>query len=334
MFVRSLMHSAMLLGTLLAYSGFAAAQPAPNESPGNDSPGIARQGADTYAFMIGNIRVTALSDGTVPQDLHKLLHGITTDTIDAMLTRTYLTNPVEASINAFLLEMGDRLVLVDTGAGELFGPGFGGKLIDSLQAAGFGPGQVTDILITHVHTDHTGGLIRDGQIAFPNATVHVGKPDVDFFLDRKNAARADYDMKYFDEAIKTLKPYVDAGKIDTFDQTTEILPGLTASLHPGHTPGSAFYTLESQGQKLTFIGDIIHVAAIQFPDPSVTIAYDVDPGAAQQMRSKAFSVFAKDRELVAAPHLPFPGVGHIRKAQEGYAWIPVNYGNRDLRKAP
>ncbi len=135
-------------------------------------------------------------------------------------------------------------------------------------------------------------------------------------------------MRYFDQAIQSLKPYIDAGKVVPFDRTTEILPGLTASLHPGHTPGSAFYTLKSQGQTLTFIGDIIHVAAVQLPDPSVTIAYDVNPEMAASTRSKAFSAIAEEGDLVAVPHMSFPGIGHIRKGPEGYDWVPVDYGNR------
>jgi glyoxylase-like metal-dependent hydrolase (beta-lactamase superfamily II) len=227
--------------------------------------------------------------------------------------------------------MGGKRVLVDTGSGELFGPGYGGKLMESLKAAALAPAQITDILITHVHTDHSGGLISGGRLAFPNATVHVGKPDVDFFLDRANAAKSGVDMKYFDEAIKTIKPYVDTGKVKTFDRQAEILPGVTATLHPGHTPGSAFYTLRSGGQQVIFIGDIIHVSAVQFPDPAITIVYDVDRMSAARIRAEQFSIFAKDRDLVAAPHLPFPGVGHVRTLERGYGWVPVDYGNRDVK---
>jgi glyoxylase-like metal-dependent hydrolase (beta-lactamase superfamily II) len=304
---------------------------AEGEKAGQSTPGIVLQGADTYRFKVGDVVVTSLSDGTVPQDLHKLLLGTSAEKTDALLAQGYLANPVEASINVFMLEMGGKRVLVDTGSGELFGPGYGGKLMESLKAAGLAPAQITDILITHVHTDHSGGLISGGRLAFPNATVHVGKPDVDFFLDRANAAKSGIDMKYFDEAIKTMKPYVDAGRVKTFDRQGEILPGVTATLHPGHTPGSAFYTLRSGGQQVIFIGDIIHVSAVQFPDPAITIVYDVDPMNAARVRAEQFSVFARDRDLVAAPHLPFPGVGHVRALERGYGWVPVDYGNRDVK---
>ena len=284
-----------------------------------------------YRFKVGDVRVVALSDGTVPQDLHKLLLGTTAAKTDALLAGGYLANPVEASINAFLLDMSGRLALVDTGSGDMFGPGFGGKLIESLAAAGVQPNRITDVLITHVHTDHTGGLMHEGRRVFPNATVHVGKPDIDFFMNRGNAAKSGYDAKYFDEAITALKPYADAGKIAAFDKQTEILPGLTATLHPGHTPGSAFYTLESGGNQVIFVGDIIHVSSVQFPEPAISITYDVDPTGAAKVRAEQFPAFAQHRNLIAAPHLPFPGVGHVREAEHGYTWVPVDYGNRDIK---
>jgi glyoxylase-like metal-dependent hydrolase (beta-lactamase superfamily II) len=301
-------------------------------SEGRSSEGrssVALQGPDFYRFHVGAITVTALSDGSVPQDLHKLLTATTPRRIDALLHAAFLSNPVEASINAFLFPLPDRLVLVDTGSGELFGPGNGGKLVASLAAVGCRPEQITDILITHVHTDHSGGLVQGGRRVFPNATVHVGQPDVDFFLDPGNSAKFGYDRRYFDEAIATLKPYVDAGKVAGFSSTTTVVPGVVVTLHPGHTPGSAFYTLVSEGERITFIGDIIHFAAVQFPDPSTTIVYDLDSKAAAAARAQAFAGFARDRELIAAPHLPFPGVGHVRRTDKGgYQWVPVDYGNR------
>lgn len=312
----------LLLSALTPLGALSHAQVAPS------SPGIMDQKVGTYMFSIGKVQITALSDGTVPQDLHALLHGTTNENTDALLSKSYLANPVEVSLNAYLLRIDGRTVLVDTGAGQLFGPGYGGKLLASLSAAGVSAGQVTDILLTHLHDDHMGGLIHENQIVFPNATVHVAKPDLDFFLNRSNAEKAHYDMKYFDEAIKSVKPYVDAGKVQTFQGTSEIMPGVVATVHPGHTPGSAFYTVQSEGQRIVFVGDIVHVAAVQFPQPGITIAYDVDQSSATRTREQVFGTVARDGTLIAVPHLPFPGLGHIRSLASGYEWVSVEYGNR------
>lgn len=282
------------IATFIAITGTTPIRAAPDAQPG-----IMPQPSGGYRFMVGDVAVTALSDGTVPMDLHMLLQQTTPANTDAMLRQSFLTNPYEHSTNVFLLDMGSRQILVDTGMGELFGPGNGGKLIESLEAIGVSPDEVDDILLTHVHPDHYGGLVRNGQIVFPNAKIHVGKPDIDFFFDRENAARTQQDVQYFDQAIATLKPYVDAGQVKAFSDTTEVLPGIKAEIQPGHTPGSAFYTLESRGDRIIFVGDIVHVAAVQFPAPEITIKFDVDPSEAAQVRSQAFERLVADRTLRA-----------------------------------
>jgi glyoxylase-like metal-dependent hydrolase (beta-lactamase superfamily II) len=201
----------------------------------------------------------------------------------------------------------------------------------SLAAAGYQPQQIDDILITHIHTDHSGGLVEGDRLAFPNATIHVGKPDVDFFLNPANATASGYDRKYFDEAAKTIGPYIRAGKVKTFTGRTEILPGVTAIPTPGHTPGHSFYLIESRGQQIEMIGDIAHVTSVQFPQPRITIVYDVDHAAAASQRAKQFAAAASERRLVAAAHFPFPGIGHIRAEATGYTWVPVDYIDRDER---
>jgi glyoxylase-like metal-dependent hydrolase (beta-lactamase superfamily II) len=192
--------------------------------PSRTYPGLELQGANTYTFRIGDIPITALSDGTVPQDLHDLLRDTTNQKTDALLEKGFVTNPVEASINVFLFKLAGRTFLVDTGSGELFPAGFGGKLLQSLTAAGVRPEQITDILLTHAHDDHMGGLVHNGALTFPNATVHVAKADVDFFQDRSNAAKAHYGMNYFDDYFASLKHYVDAGKVQTFEGTASLFP--------------------------------------------------------------------------------------------------------------
>ena len=284
---------------------------------------------DIQRFRLGDLHITALSDGTVPQNLHELLLGITPEEVDTLLDRAFLKNPVEASINVFLFETLEGLVLIDTGAGEVFGRGNAGRLVESLAVAGVDPSQIRHILITHVHSDHSGGLVAKGRPLFPNAVVHVGKPDVDFFLGARGAKRLGYADRYFREAETALRPYLDRGRLKTFKDGEEILPGITAAIHPGHTPGAAFFTVRSGSESMVFIGDTVHVNAVQLPRPGVTIVYDVVPDEASAVRRQAFELFAKERTLLAAPHLPFPGIGRLRRDNNGYAWAPAEYVHRD-----
>lgn len=288
------------------------------------------QAFGVYRYRVGDFQVTALSDGTVPQDLHALLTNTTPSQTDGLLDHAFLANPVEASINAFLVDTGTRLVLVDTGSGALFGPGYGGKLLSNLKAAGYGPEQITDILLTHIHTDHSGGLVNGGQIVFPNAIIHVGKPDVDLFLDPAHIGGVDgYDKQYFEQAVQTVGPYVKAGKVVPFTGVTQLFPGIKAIPTPGHTPGHSFYRFESKGESIEFIGDIAHVAAVQFSKPKIAILYDVSPKDAVAQREKQFAIAASQHELVAGAHLPFPGLGHIRaEGGNGFSFVPVEYRDR------
>jgi glyoxylase-like metal-dependent hydrolase (beta-lactamase superfamily II) len=307
----------LIIATSYISSGLATDRTAKAQVPG------------VYSFRLGEFMITALSDGTLPQDLDKVLTNANSAEVEQLLYRNFLTNPVEASVNAFVIDTGDKQVLVDTGAGQLFGPELGGKLQVSLKAAGYAPDEIDMILLTHIHADHSGGLVENGQLMFPTATVYVGKPDADLWLDPANAERLNLDRRYFDEAVKTVKPYLDAGKLKSFSGEAAILPGITALPTPGHTPGHSFYVVESGGESIEFWGDILHVASIQFPNPKITVVYDVNANAAAEQRAKQFARAEKSRRLVAAAHLPFPGVGHIRAEDRGYTWEPVDYRWRD-----
>jgi glyoxylase-like metal-dependent hydrolase (beta-lactamase superfamily II) len=280
-----------------------------------------------YQFNVGKVRITALSDGTLPLNLHPLLRGISQKQIDALLDKGFARNPLETSINAYVVDTGSLVALIDTGAGELFGS-VGGKLPESLAAAGYQPEQISDVLITHIHTDHSGGLTRGGKMLFPNATIHIGQADLAFFLDRANLSKG-LEPAHLEEALKTVGPYHNAGKIKTFAGRATILPGITAIPTPGHTPGHSFYLVESEGESIEFWGDIMHVGLIQFPQPKVTISFDVDQDAARAQRLRQFASAAQERRMAAVAHLPFPGVGYIRREGEKYQWFPAEYRNRD-----
>ena len=298
---------------LLAGAGHAAAPQVKTQAPGY------------YRVMLGAFEVTALSDGTVALPVDTLLTNTTKAKSDKTLARNFLKSPVETSVNGYLINTGTKLVLVDTGAAGLFGPTLG-RLAESLKAAGYQPEQVDEIYLTHMHPDHVGGLMAGDKMAFPNAIVRADQHDADFWLSQANLDKAPADAKgFFQGAMASLNPYVAAGKFRPFNGSTDLMPGVKAIAAPGHTPGHSIYVVESAGQKLVLWGDLMHVAAVQFPEPSVTIQFDTDSKAAAVQRKRAYADAARLGYLVGSAHLSFPGLGHLRAEGRGYAWVPLNY---------
>jgi glyoxylase-like metal-dependent hydrolase (beta-lactamase superfamily II) len=277
-----------------------------------------------FRMMLGDFEITPLSDGTFDLPVDQLLHQKPEQT-RAALARSFLKVPLETSDNAYLVNTGSKLVLIDTGAGALFGPTVG-KLLANLKAAGYQPQQVDEIYITHMHGDHIGGLTSNGQPVFPNATVRAAKQEADLWLSEKNMNKAPADEKGdFQGAQSMLTPYVKAGKFKPFEGNVELVPGVRANAAHGHTPGHTTYVVESRGQKLVLVGDLMHVAPVQMENPEVTIAFDSDEKAAAAARKKEFDAAAKGGYLIGGAHLQFPGIGHLRSEGKGYRWIPVNF---------
>lgn len=278
-----------------------------------------------YRMKLGSFEVTALSDGTVKLPVDQLLTNVKPATVQQLLARAYLKAPVETSVNGYLVNTGAKLVLIDTGAAGLFGPTLG-KLVANLKASGYQPEQVDEIYITHMHPDHVGGLVADGKPVFPNAVVRADTREGGFWLDQANMDKAAADAKgFFQGAMASLNPYVAAGKLKAFDGETELVPGIRAMPARGHTPGHTVYVVESEGNKLVVWGDLMHVAAVQFAMPQVTIAFDTDPKAAAPQRQKHYADAAKKGYFVAVAHVSFPGIGQLRADGKGYTWLPANY---------
>lgn len=330
-------HSKRLIATVLGLTFLATGSPAGAPQAGKQAPGY-------YRMMLGQLEVTALLDGTHPFPIpttltvpreraltgedRPLMSHARPGTAEALLAQERLALPFEGSINAFLVNLNGRLVLIDSGAGALYGKCCG-QLLANLRASGYAPEQIDDVFITHLHTDHIGGVVENGQPSFPNATLHVSKQDVDYWLDSANEAKAPAILRsMFNGARSALRPHQEAGRLVTFNGEGEVLPGIKAVPTPGHTPGHTSYLVGSGGEQLLVWGDIVHVSPIQFPDPAVTVTYDSDAWKAEQRRLSLFAEAATKGFWIGAAHISFPGLGHITARDGHYRWLPANYTTR------
>lgn len=269
-----------------------------------------------YRFMVGDFAVTALSDGTntrTVDQLLQLLYG-DRDKLRDELLRAYPDGQVAGAVNAYLIDTGSRLVLVDAGNGTM-GAATMGKVIDNLRAAGYRPEDVDEIYLTHMHGDHVGGLVTGGERAFPKATVYADKAEAGYWLDEGNMNTAPESTTRTFQAAKTaLTPYMAAGKFRSFAGNAQLAPGIMALEAFGHTPGHTAYVVASKGETLLLWGDIIHVAAVQFADPTVTLGFDSDRAAAAHSRLRLMAEAAEKGWLIGGIHLAFPGLGHVKAA--------------------
>ena len=289
------------------------------------APQVHTQAPGWYRTMLGRFEITALSDGTHTFPLDTVMTGVTPAAVDAALANNDLHRPVQGSINAFLVNTGTQLVLIDTGAGALYGACCG-KLLANLRAAGYRPEQVDVVLLTHLHKDHVGGVLADGKPAFPNAVVRAAGADADYWLSRdQRAAAPAFLTSFFDSAAASLAPYTAAGRFQPFAPGAALVPGISAVAEPGHTPGHSGYLVEDGGQALLVWGDVVHVAAVQLDQVQATVKYDSSAPDARATRAGLLERAAREHLLVGAAHVAFPGLGHVRREGAGFAWLPLNY---------
>lgn len=258
------------------------------------------------SFQVGALSLTALHDSqiVIANDGKTFGLGVSPSKVgDVLRAAGAPPDRITLSVNDLLVRTGRRLVLIDTG----LGPRNHGALLASLQLAGVSPGDVTDVLITHPHPDHVGGLLdAQGRLAFPNATLRMA-----------TAAWAWMQQKAPPAMVSAVSP-----RVQTFEPGASIAPGIRSVSLPGHTPGHVGYEIVSGHSRLIDSGDIAHSSIVSLARPQWDIEFDNDRVRGRQTRLEELAALAKTREWVFAPHFPFPGVGHIVAAGRGFAWQP------------
>ena len=288
-----------------------------------------QQVAGVYHQQIGELQVTALFDGAVALGLQELV-GIDPTTITRLLDHRYVPEDaqgLQTAVNAYLVQRGDHLSLIDTGTAQCFGPGLG-QVLGNLRAAGHDPAEVDDVLLTHAHPDHMCGLLdAQGKTAFPNATVWLSQADAGYWLDPASEATAPQQLRMaFGMARNAVAPYAATGKLHRFTPGERLPVGITAVESHGHTPGHVSYLLDGgSGQKLLVWGDIVHFHAVQFARPDAAFEADSDRTAAIASRRRLMAEASDQGWWVAGAHLPFPGLGHVRREGEAFAWVPGEF---------
>ena len=281
-----------------------------------------------YRLYVGDLEVTALYDGTGSFDPSWLIgkKSVIDATVAVLKKQPHFLDDAD---DVFLVNTGKRLILLDTGTGGWWGGPAFGRVEASLRQAGYTHEQVDLVLLTHMHSDHIGGLTtNDGKAKriYPNAEVYVAKAESDFWLSPENAAKAPKEAQgFFTSAQAISAPYIKAGKWHTFSDTDEIAEGVKIVPLHGHTPGHTGYEFSSKGQKILFWGDIIHAAIVQLQHPEVHVGFDIDPVAAVAQRKRLLSTLAGENTLVAGPHMPYPGIGYLLKEGNAYGWASVVY---------
>ena len=282
-----------------------------------------------YALRVGEIDVLVISDGVFPLPATTLATNADPADLAAWLDdRRQPPDVYKWPLNVVVVRSGGRTVLIDTGMGAEYPnlPRAGGLLAPRLEAAGVDPASVTDVVLTHLHVDHVGGLLADdglrGRLR-PDVPIHLAAAEVDFW------ASPDFSRNTFggmsDALRSAAKRFVDEyrSQLRPFEAQHEVAPGVVISRTGGHTPGHSVVRLASGGDRLTFLGDAV------FPDhfdrPDWYNAFDHDPEEAVRVRIRLLRELAATREPLVATHLSFPSFGRVAVAGDVFRWVPVDW---------
>lgn len=280
-----------------------------------------------YALRIGAIDVMVISDGVLPLPTKMLAHNADPTDRSAWLSDMFLpSDAFDWSLNAVVVCSGEQTILIDAGLGldpDLDLPR-AGQLTKRLEAAGISLGAVTDIVLTHLHMDHIGGLLVEGvkERLRSDLRIHVAAAEVDFWA-APDFTHAVMPPGFPDALRSTAKRFVTEyrDQLRPFDDMNEVAPGVVAHRTGGHTPGHSVVRIASANERLTFAGDAVFTVGFEHPDWHN--GFEHDPEEAERVRRQLLRELAATGELLVATHLPFPSLGRVARAGDAFRWVPM-----------
>lgn len=279
-----------------------------------------------YAVQVGDIEVLVISDGVLPITASTLATTTPSAELAGWLDGQFLPHDVvDWPLNVVVVRTGGRTILVDAGLGVEF-PDFprAGQTVHRLEAAGIDPGAVTDVVLTHLHMDHIGGLLTDGLKARlrPDLRVHVASREAEFW-EKPDFTHTVMPQPIPDVLRRTATQFLSdyRGQLRPFETEYEVAPGVLISRTGGHTPGHSIVRLESRGERLTFAGDAVFAPG--FDNPEWQNGFEHDPKEAARVRVNLLREVAATGEALVATHLPFPSVCHVATAGDVFRCVPA-----------
>jgi glyoxylase-like metal-dependent hydrolase (beta-lactamase superfamily II) len=291
-----------------------------------DAPGCDELVPSRYALKVGDIDVMVISDGVLPIPAVTMATNAATADLAAWLSDMFLPpEMLDWPLNVAVVRSGGRTILIDSGLGTEF-PGFprAGQLAMRLDAAGIDPASVTDVVLTHLHMDHIGGLLVDGLRGRlrPDLRVHLAAAEAEFWVApdfSRTAMPAPVPAVLRTTASRFLDVY--RSQLQPFETEYEVAPGVMICRTGGHTPGHSIVRLESGGDRLTFAGDAVFQPG--FDNPEWHNGFEHDPEESARVRIRLLEELAASGEQLVATHLPFPSVCHVAVAGNAFRFVPA-----------
>jgi glyoxylase-like metal-dependent hydrolase (beta-lactamase superfamily II) len=290
-------------------------------------PGLDELVPSRYALRVGEIDVMVVSDGVLSLPGAMLGHNADPAVRAAWLEDMFLPPDVlEWALNAVVARSGGRTILIDAGIGV--DPGLNlpraGRWVQRLEAAGIDLASVTDVVLTHMHMDHVGGLLVNGvkDRLRPEVRVHVAAAEAEFW-ESPDFSRVSMPPGFPDALRRTGKRFLKEyhGQLRTFENEYEVAPGVVVQRTGGHTPGHSVVRLASGGDRLTFAGDLVFQVGFEHPD--WYNGFEHDPEEAARVRIRLLRELAANRESLVATHLSFPSVCHVALDGDVFRWVPA-----------